>query len=355
MILCPLGALGGGVIHSSLFEEIISVENLFLAWEEFKRGKTKKQDIAVFAAHLEENIFALHAALAGRTYRHGSYTHFVVRDPKPRDIHKAPVHDRLLHHAVTRVLTPLFEPQFICDSYSSRTGKGVHAAVNRFQKFAWRLSRNNTRTVWVLKCDVQKFFDSVDHEILLGLCAKRILDARALSLVHDIVHSFEFAPGKGIPLGNVTSQLFSNVYLHPFDEFVKRELRVRCYVRYADDFLVLGCNKNEMSGLISSFSAFLEDRLALRLHAHKVVLHRWHSGVDFLGYVQYPQHRVLRTKTKRRMQAAFLRACAAFCAGNVSAVTLNQIRQSYLGIARHCKGAKVRRKVNKTYYSLRSQ
>lgn len=148
--------LGGGC-HSLSFYDVISVENLFAAWIEFKRGKTKKQDVAEFAANLEENIFNLHKRLVSGSYKHGHYKHFVICDPKRRDIHKASVADRLLHHAVVRKLTPIFERGFIYDSFSSRKGKGVLAAVNRFQKLVWRISQNNTKNVWVLKCDIKKF------------------------------------------------------------------------------------------------------------------------------------------------------------------------------------------------------
>ncbi len=347
-----LSAGWGGGIHSSLFERIISVGNIFEAWGEFKRGKSKKQDIAAFAADLEEHIFTLHRELAEGNYRHGVYTHFVVRDPKRRDIHKASVRDRLLHHAVVRVLTPLFEPQFIFDSYSSRKEKGVHAAVNRFREFLWKLSRNNTKTVWVLKCDIRKFFDSVDHVVLTEECKKRVNDVRVMELLSEVIGSFETAPGKGIPLGNITSQLFSNAYLHPLDELIKRTLKVKHYVRYADDFVLVAHTRKELESFTPHIRDFLSKHLSIILHEDKVFFKKWHQGIDFLGYVLYPHFTVLRTKTKRRILYAFTRQVKECRKEEITKASLDQTRQSYLGVLRHCKSAKVRRELNALYRSV---
>ncbi len=222
-----------------LYDQLIALPNLFAAWLQFKSGKEKKLDVQQFAYALEDNLFDLYLSLQEGRYEHGSYQAFQIRDPKLRNIHKATVRDRVLHHAVAKVLDRLFDRGFIHDSYSSRTGKGVHRAVRRLRRMAWRLSQNRTRTVWYLKCDVRKFFDSVDHVELLKLVRKRIKDEQFMRLVEDIVTSYATKPGKGIPLGNLTSQVFSNIYLNPFDQFMKRTLRIKEYVRYADDFVRL--------------------------------------------------------------------------------------------------------------------
>lgn len=208
---------GGGVIDHKVFDEIISLENLFSAWEEFKKGKEAKPDIQKFAINLEDNIFELRRRLAAGTYRHSNYTAFYICDPKLRHIHKAQVADRILHHAIVKIIEPIFEKTFIFDSYSSRKNKGTHKAIKRLQKFAWKLSRNNTRTVWVLKCDIKKFFDSVDHDILADLIERKVKDQRAAELIKNVINSFQVIAGKGIPLGNVTSQIFSNIYLNELD------------------------------------------------------------------------------------------------------------------------------------------
>jgi len=248
------------------------------------------------------NIINLHCELANCSYGHGGYHHFKISDPKPRDIHKASVRDRLLHHALYRVLYPLFDRTFISDSYSCRLGKGTHRTMNRFRDFARSVSRNDTRTCWILKCDIKKFFASIDHHILLRTIEKHIPDKRIRKLIANIVGSFNSGTeGKGLPLGNLTSQLFVNVYMDKFDQFVKHKLKVKYYIRYADDFVVLSEDKNYLLRILSRMKAFLYDRLKLTLHPNKVCIKTFSSGVDFLGWVHFPDHRVLRTATKQRM------------------------------------------------------
>ena len=322
--------MGGGKI-GHIFEEIISLENLFVAWQEFKRGKEKKHDVQVFSLNVEDYLFALHADLKSGSYKHGDYTAFVVCDPKRRDIHKASVRDRVLHHAIHRIIEPIFDRVFVFDSYSSRKNKGTHAANRRFRALAWKLSRNNTRRVWVLKADIRKFFDSVNHRILIGLLEKRLEDPRLFALLEEIIRSYRGGEGMGIPLGNLTSQLFSNVILDPFDQYVKRTLRFKYYIRYADDFVILSTNKNELELLIPFLETFLKQELQLDLHPRKLSIQPWHRGIDFLGYVSFPHHSVLRTKTKQRMLKRLDTGLSEFAF------------QSYLGILRHCCGDNLRK------------
>ena len=178
------------VAHSDIFNSIISLENLFTSWEEFKKGKESKGDVQEFAFDIEDNLFALHQNLKDDSYRHGPYQSFYIKDPKLRHIHKSSIRDRVVHHAVVRILEPIFDPSFIFDSYSSREGKGTHKAIQRFKRFAWKLSQNNTKPVWVLKLDIRKFFDSIDHEILFKLIKKKVKDERALGLVKEMINSF---------------------------------------------------------------------------------------------------------------------------------------------------------------------
>lgn len=280
-----------------MFEEIVSLENLFAAWKEFRRGKTGKKDVQAFELRLEDEVFVLHEELKNGTYAHGSYVSFYVCDPKRRHIHKPAVRDRLVHHAVFRVIEPLFERGFIFDAWSCRKGKGTHKAIERFQDFAWKLSRNNTRTVWVLKLDIRKFFESVDQEILLQSLSNKIKDARTLDLLRIIIESFP----KGIPLGNLTSQLFANVCLNELDRFVKHGLKMGYYLRYGDDFAILHEERNLLATFVPQVGEFLSKSLKLTIHPQKIVLAPYHRGVDFLGFVCFPHYRILRTKTKKRM------------------------------------------------------
>lgn len=252
-----------------------------------------------------DNIFSLHQDLKENTYEHGRYKHFRISDPKPRDIHKATVRDRLLHHAIYRKLYPLFDRIFIADSYSCRKGMGTHRAMNRFRVFAGKVSKNHTRTCYVLKCDIRKFFASIDHKILLDILEKRIPDRSILWLLRRVIKSFEGAPDKGLPLGNLTSQLLVNIYMNEFDHYVKHKVSATYYIRYADDFVVLSDSKLELMEIKLQVGIFLNQRLKLDLHPAKCSIKTYAPGVDFLGWVHFTDHRVLRTTTKRRMLKVF--------------------------------------------------
>lgn len=305
------------------FEEIISLENLFCAWEEFLRGKRSKPDVQSFERNLAQNVFSLHHNLRDRTYRHGGYYSFIVSDPKPRHIHKASVRDRLLHHAIYRMLYPYFDTRFIADLYSCRLDKGTHRAVDRLRSFILKAGRNNTRTCWALQCDVRKFFASSNHQVLLDELARHIADKDILWLLQGVIGSFSTMPGKGLPLGNLTSQLFVNVYMNIFDQFVKHCLGARYYIRYADDFLILSDDRQWLEDLIPAIQYFLSSRLDLVLHPNKVTIRTASSGISFLGWVQYPTHRIVRTRTKNRMMR---RMCKN---------PREESIQSYLGLLNH--------------------
>ena len=177
-------------IYNGLFDQIVSPENLFSAWDAFKSGKRNKPDVADFEWRLEENIFRLHRDLRSETYRHGPYSGFYITDPKQRHIHKASVRDRVLHHAVFSVINPIFEKTFITTSFSCRIGYGTHRGVSALERMARGIARNGTRPCFVLKADVQKFFDSVNHKILLSILERRIKDDEAMRLLTEIVESY---------------------------------------------------------------------------------------------------------------------------------------------------------------------
>ena len=333
----------GGVGGHNIFDKIISLENLFLAWQEFRRGKRNKPDVQKFEYNLEDNIFGLRHELRTKTYRHSHYTSFYIQDPKLRRIHKARVRDRVLHHAVFRILYPIFDPIFISDSYSCRIKKGTHRAVNRLQKFARKVSKNNTKDCFILKCDIKKFFDSVGHDILISLIQKKIQDKNAVWLIEEIIKSFSTQLNKGLPLGNITSQLFANIYLNELDRFIKHKLRIKYYIRYCDDFVILSNGKEYLEELIIEIKNFLNTELKLSLHSDKISIRKYHQGIDFLGYVSFPHHRLLRTKTKRRMFKKMEQRVEELKQGKISDKSFNQSRQSYLGMLKHCKSFKIQK------------
>lgn len=288
--------------RSHAYQDIISVENLLVAWQEFIAGKRRKIDVNKFQARFMDNILVLHQNLKDLSYQHSAYQAFKVNDPKPRDIHKAEVRDRLLHHAIYRKLYPFFDRKWISDSFSCRDNKGTHKAIERFKAFFYKVSKNNTRTCWVLKCDIKKFFASIDHQILMSILSKQLVDANTLNLIQNIIENFSStAPGKGLPLGNLTSQLLVNVYMNEFDQFMKHKLKAKYYIRYADDFVVLSENRQELEILLLKIKQFLIEHLSLTMHPTKISISTFASGVDFLGWVHFPKHRMLRTSTKRRM------------------------------------------------------
>jgi retron-type reverse transcriptase len=292
----------GRIQFSHSYDDIISIKNLLGGWKEFVNCKRCKIDVSEFTRNLFANIQELHQDLKDKTYSHGEYCHFKIKDPKPRDIHKALVRDRLLHHAIYRQLYPFFDRTFISDSYSCRNEKGTHKGFKRFSDFAHRASFGHTKTIWVLKCDVRKFFASIDHQVLFNILDQYIPNKDIIWLMRRIVSSFRSTKeGIGLPLGNLTSQLFVNIYMNEFDQFIKHKLKAKWYIRYADDFVVLRQDRKWLESILANIRAFLEEKLHLTLHPDKVSIRTFAAGVDFLGWVHFPGYRVFRTATKKRM------------------------------------------------------
>ncbi len=330
------------LVHT--YEYIISIDNLLEAWSEFLAGKRSRLDVQGFEINLISNIISLHNDLVAKTYKHSSYQAFNISDPKPRNIHKAKVRDRLLHHALYRVLYPFFDKTFVADSYSCRIGKGTHKAMNRFREFAHRASCNNTKTVWVLKCDIKKFFASIDQAALIEILGEYVPDQNIRWLLGQIIGSFNSPEtGRGLPLGNLTSQLFVNVYMNEFDQFVKHKLKARHYIRYADDFVFMSEHRPWLESLVPLIKDFLEAKLRLTLHPRKLFLKTLSSGVDFLGWEHFSDHRVLSTTARRRMK------------NRITEHPTNETIQSYLGLLKHGNSEKIKTQIlDSQYYAEQS-
>ena len=240
--------------HKNLFQRIVSFANLLEAAHKAAKGKRERLNVMAFFESLEENIWLLRAELSDEAYRPGQYTSFMIYKPKPRMISAAPFRDRVVHHALINVIGPLLERSLIHDTYANRTEKGTHKAIRRFQGFLREYD-------YALKCDIRKYFPSIDHEILKVMFRSVIADERVLRLMDLIVDSSneqefvcQYFDGddlltpvsrrKGLPIGNLTSQLFANFYLSPFDHFVKEMLGCKAYVRYVDDFVLFSNSKN---------------------------------------------------------------------------------------------------------------
>ncbi len=319
-----------------ILDNIISYENLLDAWREFIKGKRNKKDVQKFQYSLLDNIKELHEDLKNNTYTHSLYHEFKISDPKPRIIHKASVRDRLLHHAIHRVLYQFFKDVFVEDSYSCQIDKGTHKAIEKFKKYSDMVGQNNTKTVWILKCDIKKFFASIDQDILIKILDEYIVDKSIINLLKIIIQSFSSGEvGKGLPLGNLTSQILVNIYMNDFDHYVKNSLKIDYYIRYADDFVFLSRDKKELESTLKKINIFLNKNLKLTLHPNKVFIKTLFSGIDFLGWVHFPKHKVLRTTTKKRMFK------------NLKTKPTKNTYQSYKSLIKHGNTHKLQNKIDK--------
>lgn len=277
--------------YNNLFQEVCKYENLYDAYLKARRCKNSIAEVLMFGYNLENELLKLQYELENQTYRTGKYRHFIIFEPKERKISALPFRDRIVHHAICSVIEPIFDLRFIYDSYACRKGKGTHAGADRIQKFI-RKANNN---YYVLKCDVSKYFQSVDHEILKQVIREKIADKKLLQLLDNIIDSAE----RGIPIGNLTSQLFANIYLNKLDEHVKYELKIKYYVRYMDDFIILHESKQSLHEIKEKINLFLVS-MKLTLHPKKVNICPITLGIDFLGYRIFYNHRLVRKSTVKR-------------------------------------------------------
>jgi retron-type reverse transcriptase len=345
-------------IYKNLFDEIVSTENLFLAWDKFKNGKRNKKDVQLFEWNLEENIFRLNRDLKNKLYKHGAYHSFNIKDPKPRNIHKAQVRDRILHHAIFRILNLIFEPGFISASFSCREGYGTHKGVQYLQNTLRKATQNGRVSCFALKCDIKKFFDTIDHDILLSILKKKIKDDKTIWLLKHTISSFSsnhslLGIEKGVPIGNLTSQLFANIYMDELDQFIKQELKVKYYLRYTDDFLIISEDKTYLEKILPPIVSFLQDELRLKIHDEKTKIQKTSQGVDFLGYVVFNKYKLVRTKTKRRIMKKFSVKIEQYQNGIISKKSLIQSLQSYIGFLDHSESFQIKeifiRKLKKVF------
>jgi retron-type reverse transcriptase len=279
------------------FAEVVAKENLYKAWNDFLRGKRKRADVNEFAVRLADNLDELHRDLIDGTYIHGSYVEYMVCDPKKRIIHKASVRDRVMHRLLYNALYPYFDTRFIYDSYSCRNKKGTHKTRQRFRQFANQVSENYTKTCYVLKFDIKKCFASIDLELLRVIFSAHMDDERLCQLAFCIIDSFE----QGLPLGNLTSQLFINIYLHELDRYIKQALGVRYYLRYADDVVIVDSFPEALHTLMGEIEIFI--KRSLHLQVHKIQIKSIYTGVDVVGEVFFPEYSILRRRTIRRAKA----------------------------------------------------
>jgi len=304
--------------YNNLFNEICSFENLHLAYLKAKRCKRYRGYVLGFSYKLESNLLKLQKELLSQTYQHGKYREFIVKDLKKRHIKAAPFRDRIVHHSLCNIIEPIFDKAFIFDSYACRQEKGTHKAIKRVQTFLRSIFDSNVgkgvlKDIYCLQCDISKYFASIDQEILFKLIKRKIVDPKVLWLVQEILNSsYDERQGKGIPIGNLTSQIFANIYLNELDRFIKHGLKIKYYLRYMDDFLIFGFEKKEFHQIKERIKEFLNNILKLKLHPKKINVfpvktvrysessNKAGKGIDFLGYRIFENYRLLRKSSVKR-------------------------------------------------------
>jgi retron-type reverse transcriptase len=348
----------------NLWPQLVSFENLLLAYRKARRGKQHRDAVAAFSLKLEPELLRLQAELQSGGYRPGEYRCFTIYERKPRAIAAAPFRDRVVHHAILNVLEPPLDRSFISDSYACRKGRGAHAAVKRYQHWA-------QRNACALKMDIAKYFLSVDHGLLTEKLRSRIKDRRLLELLDVVIDGAPdsgsgvgaHAPNpdppqyfagddlltplerpRGIPIGNLTSQFFANLYLDDFDHYIKETLRVPAYLRYVDDAVILDNDK----GRLADLRELVRERLAsdrLKLHPRKAHVAPVRVGLNLLGYVVYPHACSLRNDNGFRFRRKLHNFARRWAAGRVQWGEINSSVQSWIGHVRHAETAALRKAI----------
>ncbi len=332
--------------YTDLYWRICEFENLQRAWRAARRGKRDKQQVVEFEFEAESQLIRLRDELVSKTYQPGAYTNFHLEDRKRRLISAAPFRDRVVHHALCQMIEWLFERQFIFDSYANRIGKGTHRALDRAQKYCRRYR-------YVFQGDLVQFFPSIDHAILRGILARIVADEETLWLIDQILASgahihtdeyrmqwfsgddlFAIHRPRGLPIGNLTSQFWGNVYLNALDQFVKRELKCQAYVRYVDDFLLFADDKRVLWELKERVADFLQS-LRLVMHPRKSVVYPAQTGIPFLGWRVFRTHRRLKRENVRDFSRRFRRQIFSYERGEFSLADLNASTQSWIAHAAH--------------------
>jgi retron-type reverse transcriptase len=328
--------------YKNLFENICSFEHLYNAYLKARRGHRKSNSVLHFEQNLEGNLFDLLDELATGTYKTGKYNHFKIYEPKERIISSLPFRDRILQHALVSAIEFIWEKNFIHTSYACRTAKGSHAGADQAQKYLREVKREFGE-IYVLKADISKYFSNIDHNILKVLIRKRIYDVRILNIIDEIIDSTGCTVG--IPIGNLTSQLFANIYLHELDLFVKHNLREPRYIRYMDDFVVFHKNKHHLTLMRATVEGFLSKHLRLltnsKTQVYKVSQNRGRA-LDFLGYRMWVTHRRLRKSSVNRMRHKIKSISKQYNLGKIEREEITNKISSWLGHAKHADSYRIR-------------
>lgn len=344
--------------YKNLWQQIISFENLLSASQKAQKGKRFKENTARFNLNLEKELFRLQKELAEKTYRPGKYKEFVIYEPVKRIISAAPYRDRVVHHALCNIIEPLFDRTFIYDSYANRKDKGTHKAIERFNAYKRKYR-------YVLKCDIKKYFPSIDHEILYNIIKRKIADKDVLWLISIIINNsnpqesvfdyFEsddlmtpYERKRGLPIGNLTSQFFANIYLNKLDHFVKDGLRCKAYLRYVDDFVVFGNDKKELWNIKMNIDRNLQG-LRLKLHPKKTRVFPVSQGCEFLGFYIYPNLIKLKKANVRFFEKRMKMMQMSYRRKDIPLTRVKQSVQGWIAHAQYANSYRMREKILTKY------
>lgn len=328
---------------SDIWGKIASFESLHAGYQKARRGKRFEDETIRFGNNLEEELISLLDELKSGAYHTGKYRRFYIHEPKLREIAALPFRDRVVQHALVAAIEPIVGKEFIFDSYACQAGKGTHAGADRLTTYLRQAHRKWTST-YILKADISKYYASVDHTILIDLFHKKIDCPRTMQLIEDIIYSWNEEVGCGIPIGNLTSQLFANLYLNELDHFVKDDLRSEMYIRYMDDFVLLGPDKIRLRQDCYTIETFLVDRLRLFLN-NRTDIFCEAQGVNFLGYRIWRTHRLLRKSSVRRMKRKLRAFARNYTTGEIESKKIQASIMSWLGHAKHANTYNLRKKI----------
>lgn len=355
----------GMVILDDVYGRICEYEELYLSHLEARKGKRYRDDVLVFTDKLEENLIELQNELIWEKYHIGKYRPFYVREPKLRLVMALQYRDRVVQWAIYRQLYPYYDKTFIEDSYACRIDKGSHKAVDKLQYWLRQVSRKSGEWYY-LKLDISKYFYRVDHLVLLDILRRRIKDERLIRLLIKIINSEDTRFGLpagispedcpeeqwlddvGMPIGNLTSQLFANIYLNELDQMCKHDLRLHYYIRYMDDVIILSDSKAELWEIKAIIEEFLNLQLHLDLNK-KTAIRPCREGIEFVGYRVWATHRKLKKQTARRIIRNVKRMCEEMEKGNLSKEEFDRAAASYKGVLEHCNSYGLRRRLNEIY------
>jgi len=341
------------IVTTNQYEELCSYENLELAFKRARKGKTLKPYVIEFEENLKQNLLQLRNELTMQTYQPQPLKTFILRDPKTRKISKSDFRDRIIHHAICNIIEPIFQKTFIHDSFANRIGKGTPNAIKRFDIFKRKSSQNNTKKCYVLKADIKSYFQTVDHEILLEILSKRIEDKQIMLLITKILRNYETKDQhKGMPLGNLTSQFFANVYLNELDQFVKHKLRAKYYIRYVDDFVILNQSKKKLQEHMIQINKFLLEQLKLTLRPDKSQIIKLEKGINFLGFRIFYHHKLLVKRNMRKFTKKLQKMSGKYKQDKIEREKVIETFEGWLAYASHANTYSQRRTITKEFNQL---